>query len=69
MDTTLNYQALALDIVMAAYEDAQGEGASAIEAHQWLETVDMENLGIEGLGDMLDMNQLNAQKTGYDGWE
>ncbi len=69
MDTTLNYQALALDIVMAAYEDAQGEGSSAIEAHQWLENIDMENLGIEGLADMMETNQVNTPQTGYDGWE
>lgn len=48
MDTTLNYQALALDIVMTAIGDAQGEGEEAMMASQWLEHVDFAGLGIEG---------------------
>jgi len=49
MDTTMNYQALAMDIVMAAIEDAQSGGDEAPEAQEWLEHVDLSTLGIEGL--------------------
>ncbi len=36
MDTTINYQTLAMNIVMAAMEDAQGCGPDAELARQWL---------------------------------
>lgn len=47
-DTTLNYQALALDIILTAIEDAQsGDPETAMNARKWLETVDMQSLGVD----------------------
>jgi hypothetical protein len=70
MDNTLNYQALAIDIVMAAYEDAQGEGPEAIEAQQWLSRVDLETIGIEGFSNLVDAtaNSGENQYVRYDEW-
>jgi len=48
-DTTLNYQALALNIVMAAIEDSYGCNREAQKAQEWLENFDISGLGIEGL--------------------
>lgn len=48
-DTTLNYQVLALDIVMAAIEDSLGDGEEALDAHEWLESIELDGLGIDGL--------------------
>lgn len=49
MDTTLNYQTLAMDIVMAALEDARGDDNAAYEAQEWLDNIDLSGIGIEGL--------------------
>lgn len=54
MDTTINYQALALEIIMAAVQDAQGEGQDAREAQQWLDVIDVESLGMLPMVDQID---------------
>jgi hypothetical protein len=46
MEMTGNYQALAQAIVLAAMEDAQGDGPEALMASQWLEHVDFELIGL-----------------------
>lgn len=46
MEMTINYQALAQAMVLAAMEDAQGDGPEALMASQWLEHVDFELVGL-----------------------
>lgn len=53
-DTTINYQALAVDIVLAAMQDAQGDGSDALAAQQWLDVVDLESVGVLPLIDQID---------------
>jgi hypothetical protein len=63
METTLNYQVLALEVISAAMEDARGnDPEAAAMARQWLEHIDARTLGIDGMeiDDYLDhLNQQN----------
>ncbi len=64
----MNYQVLAMEIVMAAMEDARGEDIEAREAQEWLERIDISGIGIDNLNfsdleTCLSMNDLNDMNT------
>jgi hypothetical protein len=64
----MNYQVLAMEIVMAAMEDARGEDIEAQEAQEWLERIDISGIGIDNLNfsdleTCLSMNDLNDMNT------